>query len=92
MVQRSAAHLSTSSEKGPIGGRPSPRHGRNRSGAWLHLGDVADGHRGPDGVVAAVVPAGDAVQGADIDGMGNAEGGSSSAPQATQLGMVLTSG
>ena len=56
------------------------------------LGEDTGDHRGPDDVVTAVVLAADAVEGLDVDGgVGSADGGSSSAPQAMQLAMVLTS-
>ena len=70
----------------------SPRHGGHRSGAGLDLRDYAGGHGHPDDVVAAVVLAGDAVEGLDVDSVGSADGRFQFAPQATQMAIVLTSG
>ena len=47
---------------------------RHRSGTRLDFGDDAGGHGGPDDVVAAVVLAGDAVEGFNVDGEGDADG------------------
>ena len=74
-----------------VGGR-SPGQCHHRTGAGPDLGDDAGGGRRPDDVVAAVVLSGDAVQALDVDGVGCADGGSSSAPQATQLGMISLPG
>ena len=57
-----------------LGGLRSPGHGHHRTGAGLDLSDDAGGHRSPDDVVAAVVLAGDAVEGLDVDDMGSADG------------------
>ena len=56
-----------------VGGR-SPGHGHHRAAAGPDLGDDAGIRRGPDDVVAAVIPAGDAVQAPDVDGVGSADG------------------
>ena len=47
---------------------------RHRSGTRLDFGDDAGGHRGPDDLVAVVVLAGDAVEGFNVDGVGDADG------------------
>ena len=47
---------------------------RHRSGTRLDFGDDAGGHRGPDDLVAVVVLAGDAVEGFNVDGEGDADG------------------
>ena len=57
-----------------LGGLRSPWPGYHRTGAGLDLGDDAGGRRSPDDVVSAVVLAGDAVEGLDVDGVGSANG------------------
>ena len=61
---------------GPVvlGGTRSSGHDHHRTGAGFDLGDDAGGHRSPDDVVAAVVLAGDAVEGLDVDGVWSANG------------------
>ena len=62
-----------------FGRRRSPRVDHHRTGAC------------PDNVVTAVVLAADPVEDLHVDGVGSGAGSSSSEPQATQLGIVLTS-
>ena len=61
-------------------------------GTGLDLGDDARGRGRFDDVMSAVVLAGNAIQGLDVETVcGTRTGGSSSAPQVAQWAMVLTS-